>query len=80
MLEHVNDGITLLFIIELSLRCCAAPSRKRFFCEFWIDIIACLPLFRDFLFAGALCLLRTLGLVTRVRQRLPVCGAALSST
>lgn len=54
----VNDLITTTFVIELTLRFLAASSKKRFFAEFWLDIIATLPLFRVFRAARALRLLR----------------------
>ncbi|MDA1052741.1 MAG: ion transporter, partial [Planctomycetota bacterium] len=47
-LELANDGITLIFVIELTLRYVASPSKRRFFGEYWIDIVAVLPLFRVF--------------------------------
>ena len=43
-----NDIITLIFVVELSLRYIAARSKRQFFGEFWLDIIATLPLFRVF--------------------------------
>ncbi len=54
----VNDIITTVFVVELTLRFLAASSKKRFFSEFWLDIIATLPLFRVFRAARALRLLR----------------------
>lgn len=50
----VNDLITTVFVVELTLRFLAASSKKRFFSEFWLDIIATLPLFRVFRAARAL--------------------------
>lgn len=47
-LEWINDAITLIFVVELSLRFVASPSKRRFFGEYWIDIVAVLPLFRVF--------------------------------
>jgi voltage-gated potassium channel len=54
----VNDLITTTFVVELTLRFLAASSKKRFFSEFWLDIIATLPLFRVFRASRALRLLR----------------------
>ena len=54
----VNDLITMTFVVELTLRFLAASSKKRFFAEFWLDILATLPLFRVFRAARALRLLR----------------------
>ena len=53
-----NDLITITFVVELTLRFLAASSKKRFFSEFWLDIIATLPLFRVFRASRALRLLR----------------------
>ena len=53
-----NDLITTTFVVELTLRFLAARSKKRFFSEFWLDIIATLPLFRVFRASRALRLLR----------------------
>jgi voltage-gated potassium channel len=47
-LETVNDVITLIFVVELTLRFFAAPTKLRFFQEYWTDIIAVLPVFRIF--------------------------------
>ena len=36
----VNDIITVVFCIELTLRYLAASSKRRFFREYWLDILA----------------------------------------
>jgi len=59
-LDSVNHGLTVLFAVELTLRCLAATSRRRFFREYWIDILAVLPLLRVFRVFRALRLLRLL--------------------
>ena len=77
VLEAINDGITFLFIVELSLRFIAASQKSAFFRVFWIDIIAVLPLFRIFRVARALRLLRLFrvlrlfGLVSRMSSHFP---------
>ena len=58
LLMWLNDAITFIFIVELSLRYFAASSKREFFKSFWLDIIAVLPLFRVFRFGRALRLLR----------------------
>ncbi len=58
-----NAAITLVFVIELTLRYLAAGSKKRFFSEFWLDILATIPVFRVFRSARALRLLRLIRLV-----------------
>jgi voltage-gated potassium channel len=54
----INDGLTWFFIVELTLRFLAAPSKSRFFREFWVDIIAVLPWCRIFRVGRAVRLLR----------------------
>jgi voltage-gated potassium channel len=61
----VNDSISLLFMVELSLRFLASPSRRRFLREFWLDIVAVLPLFHVF---GSLPAMRMLRLVRVLRM------------
>lgn len=63
----LNELITLIFVVELSLRYLAASSKRSFFQEFWLDIIATLPLFRVFRFARALRLLRLVRLLRLLR-------------
>ncbi len=62
-MELVNEIITVIFIVELSLRCYAARSKRQFFSEFWLDIIATIPVFRVFRAARVLRLLRLIRLV-----------------
>ena len=62
-IEVANDVITGIFVIELALRFFAASSKRRFFAEFWLDILATLPLFRVFRSVRALRLLRLVRLV-----------------
>ena len=57
-ISQMNDYITYLFIVELSLRFAAASSKSAFFAEFWLDVLAVIPLFRIFRSARALRLLR----------------------
>ena len=72
-----NAIITCVFIVELSLRFYAASSKRGFFREFWLDIIATFPLFRVFRFGRALRLLRLLrlfrllGVISRLSGHYP---------
>ena len=72
-----NDFITLIFMVELTLRFFAASSKRRFFAEFWLDIIATIPLFRIFRSGRALRLLRLfrllrlLGVMSRLSGHFP---------
>lgn len=73
----VNHIITMVFAIELSLRFFASSSKRAFFREYWIDILAVLPLFRVFRAARILRLLRLfrvmrlLGIATRLASHYP---------
>lgn len=66
VLDAVNWTITLFFTLELTLRCMCAPSRRRFFREYWVDILALLPLLRVFRTFRALRLLRLLRILRLV--------------
>ncbi len=47
-IQTANDILTLVFIIELSLRWLISVSTKAFLRNFWIDILAVMPMFRIF--------------------------------
>ena len=76
-MELANECITVIFMIELTLRFFAAKSKKRYFSEFWLDIIATIPIFRVFRSARALRLLRLirlirlLGVISRLSSHFP---------
>jgi voltage-gated potassium channel len=57
---YSGDVITCLFVIELLIRFVASKRKRRFFSEYFIDILAVLPLFRAFRFLRFLRLLRVL--------------------
>ena len=73
----INDLITLVFIVELTLRYLCAASKRRFFSEFWLDILATIPIFRVFRSARALRLLRLVrvirlfGVISRLSSHYP---------
>ena len=73
----INDTITAIFAIELTLRYLGAVSKLQFLAEFWVDILATLPLFRVFRGARALRLLRLirvvrlLGVMSRLSSHFP---------
>ncbi len=60
-IEGLNDVLTFIFIIELSIRYFVAEKKARFFRSYWIDIIAVMPATR------ALRILRVLRLVRLFR-------------
>ncbi|MEQ8789081.1 MAG: ion transporter [Pirellulaceae bacterium] len=76
-LETANNVLTIVFSVELLFRFLGAPSKIRFFREFWIDILAVLPLFRVFRAARVVRLLRLVrvlrlfGVVSRLRSHFP---------
>lgn len=76
-LVRINDAITYLFVVELTLRFLAARSKLRYFREFWLDILAVLPVFRVFRAGRALRLLRlvrilrVVGVTRRLSSRFP---------
>jgi voltage-gated potassium channel len=53
-----SDGVTALFVVELSLRFAAARKKRRFFRQYWPDILAVLPLLRPLRVVRFLRLLR----------------------
>ncbi|MCH2178330.1 MAG: ion transporter [Mariniblastus sp.] len=72
-----NGAITLIFTIELTTRFIAANSKTGFFREFWIDILATIPLFGLYPGFRALRLLRLfrlvrlMGVMTRLSAHFP---------
>lgn len=76
-IDRASQTITGLFVVELSLRFLAEPVKWHFFREYWLDILAVLPLLRVFRFARALQLLRLwralrlLGVLTRYTSAFP---------
>ena len=76
-MELVNFAITLIFVSELTLRYVAANNKREFLREFWLDIVATLPLFRVFRGVRALRLLRLvrlvrlLGIMSRLSSHFP---------
>ena len=61
-IEELNDILTWFFCVELTLRGLVARNKKIFFSNYWIDIIAVIPLFRFFRTLRVLRLLRILRL------------------
>ncbi len=61
-LEHLasttGDILTIIFVIELSLRYYGTDSHRQFWTSYWVDVIAVLPLFRPLRFLRVLRLLR----------------------
>ena len=76
-LENVSNWITYLFVIELTLRFIAATSKKQFLAEYWLDILATIPVFRPFRSLRAFRLLRLfrvlrlIGVINRIASHFP---------
>ncbi|MFC1744481.1 hypothetical protein ACFL35_10850 [Candidatus Riflebacteria bacterium] len=69
--QLANDLIVLIFVIELSLRLYVSKTAFSFFREYWVDILAILPMLRIFRLARGFLLLRLLrvfGLGTFIRR------------
>jgi voltage-gated potassium channel len=62
-LEILNEIITWIFVLELTLRFLATPVKQRFFKEYWLDILAVLPVMRIFRFVRLMRFLRLLRLL-----------------
>lgn len=62
-LMSLNFIVTCIFIVELTLRYLAAASKVQYFKEFWLDILATIPVFRIFRGSRALRLLRLVRLI-----------------
>lgn len=58
ILQTVNDGLTFVFIIELTMRWLISVSSGGFLRNFWIDILAVMPMFRIFRIGRILRILR----------------------
>ena len=77
-LQQINEVITWIFVVELSLRYIAVWSPKRYFREYWIDLLATLPSLFSGLFASRLMrlfrllrILRLFGFLSRVSSSYP---------
>jgi voltage-gated potassium channel len=76
-LSRANDLVTAIFAVELTLRATVAVSKRRFFNEFFLDIVAVLPI--DLIFPGGrafrilrlIRLLRMFGVVSRLSGHFP---------
>lgn len=69
---RIEDGITILFILELLIRYWVEPRKRTFFRQYWIDILAVLPILRIFRVFRILRLLRLLRILRLFRAGLIV--------
>lgn len=65
--ELAGYGFVGFFIVELSLRWYVAPSTRRFFTEYWLDVLAVIPFFRPARMLRLLRFLRALRLLRLYR-------------
>jgi voltage-gated potassium channel len=63
LLEEIDQIITWIFVLELTLRFLAEPVKRRFFQNYWLDIIAVIPLLRIFRIVGFTKFIRLLRLL-----------------
>lgn len=54
----INDIITGIFVVELSIRFWVEKKKRNFFKTYWIDLLAVIPIFRGLRFIRLLSLLR----------------------
>lgn len=65
----VSNIITAIFVVELYIRYLASKRKRRFLKDYWIDILAVLPLFRALRFLRLLRLLRLFRAVNVVARQ-----------
>lgn len=64
-----SDFITALFVVELGIRYAAHRRKNRFLRDYWVDILAVLPLFRALRFLRLLRMLRLFRAVNMVARQ-----------
>ncbi|MCP5524568.1 MAG: ion transporter [Verrucomicrobiales bacterium] len=67
--EDLGNAITALFVVELSIRWYVARSSRWFWREYWLDVLATLPLARPLRMLRVLRLLRLIRLGIRLSRR-----------
>jgi voltage-gated potassium channel len=74
-----GDALTLLFILELAARYHVARRKRRFFRNYWLDILSILPILRPFRVLRVLRLLRLLRVGVLLNRRLNSISITLAS-
>ncbi|MBN2432049.1 MAG: ion transporter [Acidobacteria bacterium] len=69
MVVLLNDIITVLFIVELTIRFVTYRRKRRFFKTYWLDILAVLPVLRPFRILRVLRLLRIFRMGLLINRR-----------
>ena len=78
-IELLQWVITALFVVELSIKCYVAPSKARFFGQYWIDIIATLPWTQSLRVLRVLRLLRVFRVAVILSRRVRFVSALFRS-
>lgn len=79
-LHTLGNALGLVFAVELALRCWVAPSKRRFFRRYLLDILAVLPIFRPLRLLRALMLLRLFRAGLLLNRRLSTWGGLIGSS
>lgn len=77
VMEHVGDGLTCLFAVELALRAWVAPDKSRFAARYWLDILAVVTLTGWLRLLRVLLLLRLFRAGVLVNRRISVLGGVV---
>jgi voltage-gated potassium channel len=71
--------VTVLFILELSIKAYVAQSWRRFFAQYWIDLIAVIPWFQSLRVLRILRLLRVFSVALIVSRRIRAVSSIMRS-
>lgn len=78
-LDQINHYITIIFIIELSIRFWIAKNRNHFLLEYLTDIISVIPIFRAFRILRVLRLIRIFRMGILLSRRITFLSSILQS-
>jgi voltage-gated potassium channel len=79
-LRTLEDLITVIFIIELTVRYVVARNKRRFFRNYWLDIVAVLPFSQAFRLLRILRLLRLLRVGILINRNLSRVSSTLAAS
>lgn len=78
-LEVVQAVITLLFMVELSIKAYVAETWRRFFAQYWVDLIAVIPWIQSLRILRILRLLRVFSVALIVSRRIRAVSSLMRS-
>lgn len=78
-LEVVQAVITVLFIVELSIKAYVADTWRRFFAQYWIDLIAVIPWVQSLRILRILRLLRVFSVALIISRRIRAVSSLMRS-